>query len=141
MLVGTVNGVHFSYRKKVDIYVFPQKMLTALITALSLLLSFGLVVEASAVEKSQAEAAEIEMASDNERNEVLSIMESSAPEDFTPELNETESKALQDGGAQLVDGVTFDFAEDYVVEKRSEDIFIAYASQDSNNTQVVDLKS
>lgn len=81
------------------------------------------------------------MASDNERNEVLSIMESSAPEDFTPELNETESKALQDGGAQLVDGVTFDFAEDYVVEKRSEDIFIAYASQDSNNTQVVDLKS
>jgi hypothetical protein len=115
-------------------------MLTSLITALSLLLSFGSIVEASAVDNSQAEAAGIEMANDNERKEVLSIMESSAPENFTPELNDTESKALQDSGAQLVDGLTFDFSEDYVVEKRNEDIFIAYASQDSNDTQVVDRK-
>lgn len=68
------------------------------------------------------------MANDDERKEVLAIMESSAPE-----LNDAESKALQDG-------VTFDFSEDYVVEKRSEHIFIAYASQDSNDTQVVDRK-
>ncbi len=116
-----------------------MKVLTALVAALSLL-PFGSVANTSAAERPQTESADIKAADEMERKEVLSIIESSASEDFTLELNDTESKALQDSEAKPIKGFTFNPTEDYFVEKRSEDIFIAYASQDSDDTQVVDRK-